>query len=137
MITYLEFKNIFFLLSQILFGSFDNFAGRNPILFDLKFKSSNLGAIFLHSWMIGDAILSFFPWIFYFRSNSQLSSYVKMVFCYQNYSDLLWEKIALVIEKNFWNSRLKGKNLQVFWDHMNNLFKQWKVRTISGDRILF
>ena len=38
-----------------------------------------------------------------------------MVFCYQNYSDLLWEKIVLVI-KNF------------FWDHLNNLFKQWKVR---------
>ena len=28
-----------------------------------------------------------------------------MVFCYQNCSDLLWEKIVLVIEKNFWNSR--------------------------------
>jgi hypothetical protein len=28
----------------------------------------------------------------------------KMVFCYQNCSDLLWEKISLVIEKNFWNS---------------------------------
>ena len=36
----------------------------------------------------------------------------KMVFCYQNCSDLLWEKIALVIEKNFWNLRLKAENLQ-------------------------
>ena len=27
----------------------------------------------------------------------------RMVFCYQNCSDLLWEKIVLVIEKNFWN----------------------------------
>jgi hypothetical protein len=36
-----------------------------------------------------------------------------MVFCYQNCSDLLWEKIVLVIEKNFWNSRLKAKNLQI------------------------
>ena len=35
-----------------------------------------------------------------------------MVFC----SDLLWEKIVLVIEKNFWNSRLKAENLQKFWD---------------------
>ena len=41
----------------------------------------------------------------------------EMVFCYQNCSDLLWEKIVLVIEKNFWNSRLKAKNLQKFWDH--------------------
>ena len=27
-----------------------------------------------------------------------------LVFCYQNCSDLLWEKIVLVIEKNFQNS---------------------------------
>ena len=40
-----------------------------------------------------------------------------MVFCYQNCSDLLWEIIVLVIEKNFWNSRLKAKDLQIFWDH--------------------
>ena len=40
-----------------------------------------------------------------------------MVFCYQNCSDLLWEKIVLVIEKNFWISRLKAENLQKFWNH--------------------
>ena len=40
-----------------------------------------------------------------------------LVFCYQNCSDLLWEKNVLVIEKNFWNSRLKAKNLPNFWDH--------------------
>ena len=39
------------------------------------------------------------------------------VFCCQNYSDLLWEKNVLVIEKNFWNPRLKAENLQQFWDH--------------------
>ena len=38
---------------------------------------------------------------------------------------ILLSKIVLVIEKNFWNSRL---NLQNFWDHQNNLFEQWKVR---------
>ena len=59
-----------------------------------------------------------------------------MVFCYQNCSDLLWEKIVLVIEKNFWNSRLKAKNLQNLWDHSNNLFKQWKVKTVF-ETILF
>ena len=35
-----------------------------------------------------------------------------MVFCFQNYSNLLWEKNVLVIEKNFWNSSLKAENLQ-------------------------
>ena len=41
------------------------------------------------------------------------------VFCYQNCTDLLWEEIVLVkvIQKNFWNLRLKAKNLQKFWDH--------------------
>ena len=43
----------------------------------------------------------------------------KLVFCYQNCSDLLWEKIVLVTEKNFWKSRMKAENFQIF-----NLFKQ-------------
>ena len=38
----------------------------------------------------------------------------KMVFCYQNCFDLLCEKIVLLIEKNFGNSRLKAENLQNF-----------------------
>ena len=42
---------------------------------------------------------------------------VSLVFCYQNFSDLQWEKIVLVIEKNFWNSRLKAENFQNVWDH--------------------
>ena len=37
-----------------------------------------------------------------------------MVFYYQNCPDLLWEKIVLVIEKNFWNLRLKAENLKFF-----------------------
>ena len=41
----------------------------------------------------------------------------EVVFCFQNCSDLLWEKNVLVIEKNFWNSRLKNVNLKIFWDH--------------------
>ena len=59
-----------------------------------------------------------------------------MVFCYQNCSDLRWEKIVLAIEKNFWYSRLKAENLQKVLDHLNNLFKQWKVRTIFGNRMI-
>ena len=46
-----------------------------------------------------------------------ISAQTEMVFFYQNCSDLLREKIALVIEKNFWNSRLKAENLQNFWDN--------------------
>ena len=46
--------------------------------------------------------------------NGKWKQVIKIVFCYQNCSDLLWEKIVLVIEKNFWNSRLKGENFQIF-----------------------
>ena len=39
-----------------------------------------------------------------------LSSFEALVFCYQNCSDLLWEKIVLAIEKNFeirgWRPRI-------------------------------
>ena len=52
-----------------------------------------------------------------FLSLSSWKSSPKIVFCYQNCSDLLWEKIVIVIEKNCWNSRLKAENFQKFWDH--------------------
>ena len=55
--------------------------------------------------------------VFPFRSLFMVRFFKEMVFCYQNCSDLLWEKNALVIEENFWNSRLKAKNLQNLWDH--------------------
>ena len=51
-------------------------------------------------------------------------NYKWYIFCYQNFSDLLWEKIVLVTEKNF-------------WDHQNNLFKQSKVRMFFGNIMLF
>ena len=49
----------------------------------------------------------------------------------------LREEIVLVIKKNFWSSRLKAENLQKIWDHSNNSFEQWKVRTMFGNRMLF
>ena len=58
---------------------------------------------------------------------------VRIVFCYQNLSDLLWEKNVVVIDKFFWNLRLMAENLKMSWDHDNNLFKQWMARTIFGN----
>ena len=66
------------------------------------------------------------------KSQSFNLSREEMVFCYQNCSDLLWEKNVLVIEKNF-----EAESFQNFWDHLNNLFKQLKVGTIFGKRMLF
>ena len=83
--------------------------------------------------------LVFFKYIYLFIFNILFFHHIcaEMVFCYQNCYDLLWEKIILLIEKNFWNSRLKAVNLQKFWDRKIDLFKQWKVRTIFGYRMLF
>ena len=39
--------------------------------------------------------------------------------------------------ETFWNSRLKAENFQNSWDHKNKFFKQWKVRIIFGNRMLF
>ena len=53
---------------------------------------------------------------------------------------LFWptaRKNVLVIEENFWNSRLKAENLQNFWDHKDNSFKQWKARKNFVDRMIF
>ena len=36
------------------------------------------------------------------------------------------EKNCSSDQENFLNLRLKAKNLQHFWGHFNNLFKQWK-----------
>ena len=45
--------------------------------------------------------------VFIFDSTGDNPYHMKeMVFCDQNWSDLLWEKIVLVIEKNFWNAFL-------------------------------
>ena len=47
------------------------------------------------------------------------------------------KKNVLVIEKNFWNLRLKAENLQKKLDHQNILFEQWKVRPIFGTECFF
>ena len=54
------------------------------------------------------------------KSNDFLA---KMVFCFINFSDLLREKIVLVIVKNVWDLRLKAENFAKFWGHLNNLFE--------------
>ena len=49
--------------------------------------------------------------------------------------DLLWEKIVLVMEKK--KSKLKPENLQNVRNHHDNLFKQWKVKTIFETECFF
>ena len=76
-----------------------------------------------------------------------------LVFYYQNWSDLLWEKIVLVIEKNFWNLNraqkwktlavirgrtqgplITGKSLSealLFAEHGENMLRTKMSETIS------
>ena len=61
----------------------------------------------------------------------------ELVFYFQNCSDLLWKNLHQWSRKTFANLKLKAENLQKFWNHLNNLFKQWKFKTISGNRMLF
>ena len=44
---------------------------------------------------------SLFLVMYYLKKMVKLASWLEMVFCYQNCSDLLWEKIVPVIEKIF------------------------------------
>ena len=61
------------------------------------------------------------------------------------------QKHGILFPKLFWSTvrkkcscdqekplelKAEGKKIAKFWDHKNNLFKQWKVRTIFGNRML-
>ena len=60
-----------------------------------------------------------------------------MAFCFQTVLTFCEKKIVFVIEKHFWSSRLKTKNLQSCWDHWNNIFEQWRVSTIFETEFFF
>ena len=74
--------------------------------------SSNMYKIILNS------VFQFsFSWIESFEEFTFLNIWCKIIFCYQNCSDLLWEKIALVIKRNLirdWRSRI-FKMFEITW----------------------
>ena len=114
---YIEFSTVFKLTMLIL----QNQYLPNFILFEFLKTSS------MHYKVQRDLEVKAFFLGPYFRSGSNLASSCLqlkiygillrkgMVFCYQNCSGLVWEKIVPVIEKNFWNSRLKAENFQKFY----------------------
>ena len=53
-----------------------------------------------------------------------------MVFCYQNCSDLLWEKIVLVIEKNFWKFKAEGWVFANFLRSLKNYFNSERLEQL-------
>ena len=60
--------------------------------------------------------------------NNQLSATTGILFQILFY--LTARKMFKLSRKTFANSSLKAENLQNFWEHWNNLFEQWNVRTI-------
>ena len=73
-------------------------------------------------------------WVDFFQTcylNISKNISKNIVFCYQNCSDLLWDKIVLVIEKNVWNSRLKADKLQFFWDYKSPFILRSQLRISS------
>ena len=97
------------------------------VVFDLLYNKICLcnTAMYIHNWFSFIFLQPTFHLII--NESTRWSNFSntfnqKMVFCYKNCSDLLWEKIVLVIEKNFWNSRLKAEKLQNVWDHLNNFW---------------
>ena len=82
--------------------------------------------------------------IFFLRNEQTLEcnfkyceTFTEFPFSVMYKNGILLPKLFQWLRKKNWNSRLKAENLQNFWDHQNNLFKQWKLRTIFGNRMLF
>ena len=59
--------------------------------------------------------------------HENINTFSEIVFCYKNCSDLLWEEIVQVTEKNIWNSRLMAENLQKKLRWLEQF-----VRTVKG-----
>ena len=53
-----------------------------------------------------------YPVIFFKKNFALINIFIQIIAkkCY------FVSKIVLVMEKNFWNSKLKAQNLQIFWD---------------------
>ena len=67
---------------------------------------------------------------------TQVPAQVEMVYSFQNWFDILWEKNVLVIEKNFCNSRLKAKNMQEKLEKKSLNFL-WMRKNLIGENNVF
>ena len=63
--------------------------------------------------------------------------YWKWLWTMNNFWRLFFMFLLTKIGKNFWSLRLKAENLQEFWDHSNNLFKQWFQNNVWWNNLLF
>ena len=81
------------------------FAPRHPVVSKMVHVSNKLKLLIFNCWFLKNSDLG-----------NQMARQLDVILL----KKLLWptvRKIVLVIEKNFWNSRLKAENLQYFLDH--------------------
>ena len=130
-------ENLNFLHEVWIFLSFLNFLHEIWISLSLSFVYK----IWISSWLILSYPVQFNQ---YYLEISTIRLFFSLFLLFSFFTGILLPKLFwptvrkfLAIEKKFWNSRLKAENLQSIWDHYNNLFKQWKVRTIFGNRMIF
>ena len=69
--------------------------------------------------------------------NWPLKSKTEMVFCYQNCSNLLWEKIVQAIGKNLEKFKADGREFGKVLRSLNNLSNQRKIRAIFETEYFF
>ena len=53
-----------------------------------------------------------------------VANVAEMVFCFENCSDQLWEKVVLVIEKNFWKLKAEGREFAKILRYLTQFLKQ-------------
>ena len=108
----------------------------------MKKKYHELAMWVRSSWIFGNIDLPrrilFFSKLFVKDCKKDMTKV--LIFCYRNCSDLLWEKNVLVIEKKLLKFEAEGRKFSKFLRLLNRtifLFKQWKVRTIFGNKMHF
>ena len=123
-------NKILFLLTRLFFQSLKNSVGHCTYFFSLF---SKIPLSYLKSWPMASQVFKVCQSELKHPVSVVLSNFYilynilwvmltmvecassRLVFCYQNCSGLTWERFVLVIEKTFWNSRLKAEALQNFW----------------------
>ena len=118
-------------LYKHLFNSFEN---QILSLIFFKFVFDNM-YVCIRVWKKGKEKNSkterFFPQK---KSNDFLA---KMVFCFLNCFNLLWEKNVLVIEKNVWDLRLKAENFPNFLRSLEQFIQTVKGQNNFWNRTFF
>ena len=138
----LNFKSFFLIIRTIFSGSrSEQFWLQNTTFFQvrplnffcsLSFVCFRLFTPFHVFWTMFS--LFFLP-TFYLNKHTKERG--EIVFCYQNCSDLLWQKIVLVIQKKLLKSEAEGWEFSNFLRSLEQFLQKVKGQTNFWNRMLF